>query len=66
MAAKDLWKLCGRYGKVVDVFISSKVRPNKKEAFGFVRFQNQGEAEMAIEKLNGWVYPDAKIKRFYG
>lgn len=45
--------LFSEYGKVVDVFVSKKIRKGCKDAFGFVRFKRIKDAKEAINKLNG-------------
>ncbi|MED6172803.1 hypothetical protein PIB30_053299 [Stylosanthes scabra] len=56
-----MWKIFGREGKVVDVFLSRKRRTSNNLKFGFVRFICQAEAVCAIERLDGWIVWGCKI-----
>ncbi|KAL7161390.1 hypothetical protein ACSBR2_041948 [Camellia fascicularis] len=56
MDAKALFKLFMKFGVVKDVFIPFKRRKVTKSRFGFVRFDCQVAANIAIQKANGlWV-----------
>lgn len=53
-----LWlkKTFNNFGEVIDVFIPRKRSKRYGKKFGFVRFQSQGVAAMAMRKMNGvWV-----------
>lgn len=45
-----------------DVFISSKVRKGRNDAFGFVRFRKMADATTALEKVNCHRIKDSKIR----
>ncbi|CAO2826296.1 unnamed protein product [Amaranthus hypochondriacus] len=49
----DLRVLFEYEGTVVDVYIPGKVRKNNDANFGFVRYNNVGDARRAIEKMDG-------------
>ncbi|CAO2814239.1 unnamed protein product [Amaranthus hypochondriacus] len=55
MAKEWLWDIFLEYGTVEDVFVSRKIRKNKREAFGFVRYKKKKQALRAIENLHGHV-----------
>ncbi|CAO2841234.1 unnamed protein product [Amaranthus hypochondriacus] len=57
----DLQQLFGRFGTVIDTFISRKKRQSKKYAFGFVRFKKWEEASKAVQELHGHVFFGRKI-----
>ncbi|CAO2814079.1 unnamed protein product [Amaranthus hypochondriacus] len=59
---RDLRKLFGSFGTVVDAFISRKNRKNNKLAFGFVRYKHGAQAEDAILNLDGHPFFGLKIK----
>ncbi|MED6147793.1 hypothetical protein PIB30_047052 [Stylosanthes scabra] len=46
-------RIFGWVGNVIDVYISRKRRRRAKVPFTFVRFNSKGEAERAIQKMNG-------------
>ncbi|KAI3500642.1 hypothetical protein L1887_36466 [Cichorium endivia] len=48
----DLWRLFGRFGEVVDVYIASKKDVNKK-IFAFIRFKNVRSDHMLEANLQG-------------
>ncbi|PPS11771.1 hypothetical protein GOBAR_AA08864 [Gossypium barbadense] len=50
---KGLWALFGYHGDVVDAFIPLK-RCRNGNMFGFVRFNNERDAQRAILRLNGF------------
>ncbi|CAO2832812.1 unnamed protein product [Amaranthus hypochondriacus] len=50
---EDLKTLFQEKGKLLDVYISKKKRPNRKQRFGFVRFEGVREARKAIMNING-------------
>ncbi|CAO2820369.1 unnamed protein product [Amaranthus hypochondriacus] len=60
-----LKSLFEQHGAVEEVFISKKVRNNRKDAFGFVRYGSAEKADLAIRKLNGHVISDARISVSY-
>ncbi len=49
----ELQKLFAEFGSVVSAKIISDRDTGRSKGFGFVEMQNDGEAEAAIEKLNG-------------
>ncbi|GMP35003.1 hypothetical protein CsSME_00007643 [Camellia sinensis var. sinensis] len=53
MDVKDLFKLFMKFGVVKDAFIPFKRRKVTKSKFGFVRFNCQVAANIAIQKANG-------------
>nr|GEY55772.1 nucleotide-binding alpha-beta plait domain-containing protein [Tanacetum cinerariifolium] len=55
-----LWKMFGRYGKVVDVYIAFK-RTKKDTRFGFVRFINTWELEGFERRLKGIIIGDSNL-----
>lgn len=58
----ELRKIFEKEGKVIDVFISRKSRPQKNYAFGFVRFESEAEAKRAILHVNGFEVDGMKLK----
>lgn len=50
---QELRSLFNKAGVVVDTYISSKKRSNKKTLFGFVRFRKHEEGDRAIRELHG-------------
>ncbi|MED6164118.1 hypothetical protein PIB30_086645 [Stylosanthes scabra] len=50
---RDLYKLLGRNGFIIDIFISRKVRINKEGTFAFVRFKEYRGVMNAVENMNG-------------
>ena len=50
-----------RCGKVIDLFISTKLRPSKDVSFGFVRYGSVAEAESAINRFNGYAVRGIKL-----
>ncbi|CAL9100515.1 unnamed protein product [Musa textilis] len=51
--ADDLFPLFDKYGEVVDVFIPRDRRTGDSRGFAFVRYKYAGEAQKAVEKLDG-------------
>ncbi|KAL7240428.1 hypothetical protein ACSBR2_006140 [Camellia fascicularis] len=62
MNPKDLHSLFGKFGRVRDVFILSKVRKATKSRFGFVRYDCPVAASVAIQKANGLWCDDKALK----
>ncbi|XP_058089430.1 uncharacterized protein LOC131236323 [Magnolia sinica] len=52
-SAEDLFRIFGRYGKVVDTFIPWNPHLNRPRGYGFVRFQYEDDARAALRVLNG-------------
>eukprot|EP00898_Chlorokybus_atmophyticus_P008242 jgi/Chlat1/8419/Chrsp80S07912 len=50
---EDLMPMFERYGKVADVFIPRDRRTGESRGFAFVRFEDEQEANRAVEKLDG-------------
>ncbi|MBA0629753.1 hypothetical protein Godav_024261 [Gossypium davidsonii] len=57
---KGLWALFGYHGDVVDAFILSK-RCRNGNRFGFVRFNNERNAQREILRLNGFFLVGKRI-----
>ena len=51
-----------RAGKVVDAFVSRKVRKARSDPFGFVRFNKLQEAMNAINMFDGCIIQGAKLR----
>ena len=49
----DLKTLFENFGTVMDVYIAEDWRTGERASYAFVEMPNDGEAEEAIEKLNG-------------
>ncbi len=49
----DLYALFSQYGKVVSAEVIIDRETGRSRGFGFVRMENDGEAQKAIETLNG-------------
>ncbi|CAO2821105.1 unnamed protein product [Amaranthus hypochondriacus] len=62
MAKEWLFDMFSEYGRVMDVYISSKLRKYSKDAFGFVRYAKKEEAFLAINKLDGVEIKRKRIK----
>ncbi|KAK8664226.1 hypothetical protein V6N13_084024 [Hibiscus sabdariffa] len=60
MQWKGLWHLFARHGDVVRTFIARKLSRGGKR-FGFVRFENNIDAERAMERLNGFTVYGYKL-----
>ncbi|XP_034046168.1 RNA binding protein fox-1 homolog 2-like isoform X2 [Thalassophryne amazonica] len=56
----DLRQMFGQFGKILDVEIIFNERGSK--GFGFVTFENSGDAEKAREKLHGTLVEGRKIE----
>ncbi|XP_078718013.1 RNA binding protein fox-1 homolog 3-like isoform X3 [Lampetra fluviatilis] len=56
----DLRQMFGQFGKILDVEIIFNERGSK--GFGFVTFENSGDAERAREKLHGSIVEGRKIE----
>ncbi|XP_051573145.1 RNA binding protein fox-1 homolog 1-like isoform X2 [Myxocyprinus asiaticus] len=56
----DLRQMFGQFGKILDVEIIFNERGSK--GFGFVTFENSGDADRAREKLHGTVVEGRKIE----
>ncbi|MED6167351.1 hypothetical protein PIB30_001773 [Stylosanthes scabra] len=48
-----LYRVFGRLGNIVDIFISRRVKGGKRKTFAFVRFDARGEAVRAVQTMNG-------------
>ncbi|KAK8716138.1 hypothetical protein V6N13_043456 [Hibiscus sabdariffa] len=57
---QGLWHAFRRHGDVVDAFIEKKYSRGGKR-FGFVRYAKMGDAERALERLNGFVLYGSKL-----
>ncbi|KAK8531043.1 hypothetical protein V6N13_038881 [Hibiscus sabdariffa] len=57
---KGLWFAFARYGEVVNVYIARK-RSRGGKRFGFVRMENMGDANRAIQRLNGFVLYGSRL-----
>src|SRR5579872_5920698 len=51
---EDLLELFGQYGKVVRAQVITDRETGRSRGFGFVEMENDGEAQKAIEALNGF------------
>ncbi|KAK9037530.1 hypothetical protein V6N11_022438 [Hibiscus sabdariffa] len=57
---KGLWFAFARYGEVVNVYIARK-RSRGGKRFGFVRMENMGDANRAIQRLNGFALYGSRL-----
>ncbi|MED6133242.1 hypothetical protein PIB30_026567 [Stylosanthes scabra] len=57
-----LWKVFGSTGRVLDVYLSRKVRPKNPLKFAFIRYGTKEEAQKTIEQLDGWLVWGNKIR----
>ncbi|GKB34782.1 nucleotide-binding alpha-beta plait domain-containing protein [Tanacetum coccineum] len=57
---KALWRMFGRYGKVVDVYIAFK-KTKKNTRFGFVRFINFGHIDVFEKRLKEIIIGDSRL-----
>ncbi|MED6181971.1 hypothetical protein PIB30_024444 [Stylosanthes scabra] len=48
-------------GRVVDIFLSQRVRERNTLKFAFIRYKTKEEATNTIEQLNGWIVWGCKI-----
>ncbi|GMP79593.1 hypothetical protein CsSME_00035079 [Camellia sinensis var. sinensis] len=62
MDAKSLFKFFTKFGIVKDVFIPSKRRVVSHSRFGFVRFDCNVAADIAIQKANGLLVDDQVLE----
>ncbi|KAL7253605.1 hypothetical protein ACSBR1_008025 [Camellia fascicularis] len=62
MDAKSLFKFFSKFGIVKDVFIPSKRRVVSHSRFGFVRFDCNVAADIAIQKANGLLVDDKVLE----
>ena len=53
MTEEDLRQFFSEYGTVTNANIITDRNTGRSKGFGFVEMENQGEAEKAIEALNG-------------
>ncbi|CAO2832283.1 unnamed protein product [Amaranthus hypochondriacus] len=58
----ELKKVFSVVGMVVDSYISLKHRKNRKENFGFIRFNRREEAEKAVKRFNGQVVFGSRLR----
>ncbi|KAK8613648.1 hypothetical protein V6N13_101405 [Hibiscus sabdariffa] len=57
---KGLWFAFARHGEVVNVYIARK-RSIGGKRFGFVRMENMGDANRAIQRLNGFTLYGSRL-----
>ncbi|MED6108757.1 hypothetical protein PIB30_027167 [Stylosanthes scabra] len=50
-----LWKVFGKTGKVVDIYLSRKIRRANTLKFAFIRYRSREEVETTIDHLDGWL-----------
>ena len=62
MTTSWLWQIFGLEGKVLDDFMSRKMRRSSKGLFAFVRFSSLEDAKAAMHNLNGMIIRDYAIK----
>ncbi|CAO2836340.1 unnamed protein product [Amaranthus hypochondriacus] len=62
MAKEWLGDLFSEFGRVMDVYISSKTRRHRRDAFGFVRYGKKTEALTAIKKFDGFLVKGRMMK----
>ncbi|KAK8561276.1 hypothetical protein V6N12_048350 [Hibiscus sabdariffa] len=55
-----LWFAFARYGEVVNVYIARK-RSRGGKRFGFARMENMGDANRAIQRLNGFALYGSRL-----
>ncbi|PWA84130.1 hypothetical protein CTI12_AA162940 [Artemisia annua] len=58
--SKALWKMFGRYGIVVDVYVAFK-KTKLNSMFGFVRFINIGDLDSFENRLKGIMIGNTKV-----
>ncbi|MED6193070.1 hypothetical protein PIB30_015503 [Stylosanthes scabra] len=59
-----LWSAFGRTGKIVDVYLSEKVRKSNLLKFAFIRYRSRMEAIRTTEHLNGWIVWGYELKLY--
>eukprot|EP01084_Bolivina_argentea_P127498 225472_1 len=59
----DIWKLCQNYGRVIDVHLpSNKNSDLYNRGFGFVTFDNDKHAQIALDKISGIMFNSRELK----
>ncbi|KAI3699126.1 hypothetical protein L2E82_43186 [Cichorium intybus] len=59
--SSTLWRVCMRYGRIVDAFVPSK-KDRMGVKFGFVRFLNDNNIQDILYKLNGIAFNGRYLK----
>ncbi|MED6205931.1 hypothetical protein PIB30_022215 [Stylosanthes scabra] len=57
-----LWDVFGSIGRVLDVYLSFKIRVINPLRFAFVRFGTSKEVKTAIEQYDGWIVWGCQLK----
>ncbi|MED6208171.1 hypothetical protein PIB30_042624 [Stylosanthes scabra] len=57
-----LWKVFSSTGRVIDVYLSRKVRPRNPLKFAFIRYAYREEVQRTIEQLDGWLVWGCRIR----
>lgn len=52
----DLWDLFGRFGRIARIYVGKDQETGLCKGFAFVSFEDRGEAERAMKKINGLPY----------
>lgn len=52
----DLWDLFGRFGRISRIYVGKDQETGLCKGFAFVSFEDRGEAERAMKKINGLPY----------
>jgi RNA recognition motif-containing protein len=60
-SADDLLELFGKYGKVNRAQVITDKDSGRSRGFGFVEMDNDGEAQAAIEALNGFQHENRPL-----
>lgn len=59
--ADDLLELFGKYGKVIRAQVITDRDTGRSRGFGFVEMDNDGEAQQAIDALNGFQHENRPL-----
>ncbi|MED6197045.1 hypothetical protein PIB30_053070 [Stylosanthes scabra] len=62
MIKEWLWNVFGRSGKVVDIYISRKIRKANPLRFAFIRYKFKDEALRTIDHLDGWIVWGCRLR----
>ncbi|MED6124575.1 hypothetical protein PIB30_060100 [Stylosanthes scabra] len=57
-----LWKVFSNTGKVVDIFLSRKIRKSNPLKFAFIRYRTREEMERTAEQLDGWIVWGSRVR----
>ncbi|MED6173107.1 hypothetical protein PIB30_056245 [Stylosanthes scabra] len=57
-----LWEAFSSTGRVVDVYLSRKIRKSNQLGFAFIRYKSKEEVLRTIEQLDGWIVRGCSLK----